>query len=117
MRDAHTRVCQLPASHLVQMTATGVRSWRRLLEAASQTPDGHEAVGGTSGAWQRHRPWAYLGGEGRIALVDFAQTVQHLGELGGVDRLHSNLDNRCGVELQGPENLSLRSKRHRSENP
>ena len=62
------------------------------------------------GARQRLWPWAYLGGEGRVALVDLAQAVQHLGQLRGIDWLHSNLDNRCGVELQGPEDLSLRPK-------
>uniref|UniRef100_A0A480F5T5 116 kDa U5 small nuclear ribonucleoprotein component n=1 Tax=Sus scrofa TaxID=9823 RepID=A0A480F5T5_PIG len=49
----------------------------------------------------------HLGGERRVALVDLAQAVQHLGQFGGVDRFHSDLDNRGGVELQGPENLSL----------
>lgn len=58
-------------------------------------------------AW---RPWTYLGGERRIALVDLAQAIKHFGQLRGVNWLHSNLDNRCGVEFQGSENLSLRSK-------
>ena len=65
---------------------------------------------GAHGARQRLWPWAYLGGEGRVALVDLAQAVQHLGQLRGIDWLHGNLDNRRGVELQGTEDLSLRPK-------
>ena len=65
---------------------------------------------GALGARQQLWPRAYLGGEGRVALVDLAQAVQHLGQLRGIDWLHGNLDNGCGVEFQGPEDLSLRPK-------
>lgn len=75
----------------------------------------HGAPSGAQGARQLLRPRAYLGGERRVALVDLAQAVQHLGQLGGVDRFHSDLDNRGGVELQGPENLSLRPKKQTCE--
>ena len=34
----------------------------------------------------------YLSGQRGVALVDFPQTIQHLGQLRWVDGLHSNLD-------------------------
>lgn len=53
----------------------------------SETPEGREDVGSTDhlaeqvGLGSCCRPQTYLGGEGWIALVDLAQTVQHLGQL------------------------------------
>lgn len=93
--------------------------WKQQIRAAwlmrSSGQHKHGAPSGAQGARQLLRPRAYLGGERRVALVDLAQAVQHLGQFGGVDRFHSDLDNRGGVELQGPENLSLRPKKQTCE--
>lgn len=53
-----------------------------------------------------------LGGERGIALVDLPQAIQHLGEFRGVYRLYCYFDDRCGVELQGAEYLSLKPNRN-----
>lgn len=56
-------------------------------------------------------PVTNLCGEGRIALVDLSQPVQHFWQLWWVDRLHCDLYNGCCVELERPENLSLSEKK------
>jgi hypothetical protein len=56
----------------------------------------------------------HLGAEEWVRLVDLPETVQHLGQLRRVDRLHRDLHHRLGVEFQGSnifeekENLSDR---------
>ena len=56
-----------------------------------------------------------LGDKQGVGLVDLPQPVQHLGELWWIDRLHSYLDSRLSVKLQGMENLGLREGEGRME--
>lgn len=53
---------------------------------------------------------ADLCGERWVALVDLSQPVQHFGQLRRVDGLHCNLYHRRRVELERPENLSLKQE-------
>ena len=49
----------------------------------------------------------HFGDSQRVALVDFAQALDHLGQLGRVQRLCGNLHDRLALELQGSENVDL----------
>ena len=50
---------------------------------------------------------AHLGGDERVALVDLAEPVEHLGQLGRVDRLDGDLDDGARVELERSEDVRL----------
>mmetsp|Transcript_51916 Transcript_51916/g.135484 ORF Transcript_51916/g.135484 Transcript_51916/m.135484 type:complete len:1224 (-) Transcript_51916:361-4032(-) len=56
-----------------------------------------------------------LGAEKRVRLVDLAEAVKHLGQLGGVEGLQSDLDDALGAVLQRPEDAGVvdRDVRHR----
>lgn len=50
---------------------------------------------------------ACLGDREGVALVDLAQRLHHLGQLGGVERLHGGLDHGHRVEVQRLEDVHV----------
>ena len=49
----------------------------------------------------------HLGGDERIALINLAKSVKHLGQLGRINRLHGYLQYRVCVELEWTKYVRL----------
>ena len=58
---------------------------------------------------EKTQPLGLRPGEG-ICLVDLPETVHHLGQLCGLQRLDRHFDHRRGGEAQGLEDLDLKAQ-------